>query len=519
MFSILKNSIKIFKYLVVVLIFLYLIIWCSISLYVQKQINDSFSGKIFGNEKIVAVKFDNAAISGFPFEFAYKLENFREHNSTGIVKYQDPVRISFNFVKQNLYIEANGAKIIPGDFKITGNMLFSADFQYSNQFLSAIKNQNSFELINFFNNFCIYLSDTKIFLKDELLYNLTISDQKFYFKKFPYYKELDDFKLDLPKYIEITNKLRVASYNKKAEMPQSLSNPLNYNVDDYTEVDYDFAYNSHSKEKISLANFMQNAKLDGEFKFKHHYMSLGGYINYNSAIGDKNQVDIKTQITGKFTKEYKDKLSEEVMFALENLEELNQTQERLELINRFKKNFKNFIPDLEKFGQLELDINAKAEYDINNLKLNIDKFSLKNNLYEIFMHHDLLLRNDKIDHVNGVIALKQYNNLLNIAMDYTKMALNNLNPQKQHIKADDKYRSAIIKTIKSISNYPSSESQDLYFDISITKDSGKFGSVDNKSMSQKFYALFLKIVMAEAEANGIDVMEIIKKSNLGQSKN
>lgn len=501
---------RIFKYISIIFVASYCFLWLSVSLYIQKQLNDKFANQIIGNQEVIGIKFDNAKMVGFPFAFGYKLENFVEYNAAEKIVYLDPVRISFNFLKRALLVEVNGEKLAPKDFKIIGNILLSADFQYSNKLADVIKNHKNFELVNFFNNFRIYLSDTKIFHKEELIYDLKISDQKFVFKNSPYYHKLFDFTKNLPRYGAISNKLQISFYDKSVAFPQTLASPLHYNMDDYNEVNYDFSYETHSQENSTLDNFFKNAKLDGDFTFKHDFASFAGYINYNSEVGDKNKIDIRSKVTGKFTEEYKNKLSEDIIDALKNLEELYYTKERLEMIHNIKSNFKNFVPDLEKFGEIEFDIKSNVEYDLNNLKLKIDRLSLKNNLYEIFINNDALLQNDKIDHMNGVIALKQYKNLLNITMDYIKVILNNLESSTQRIKADDKYRKLVIKTIKSMSNYPDSESTDLYFDINVTKNSEKFGSVDAKFVPQKLYALLLKIIMAEAEANGIDVKEVMK---------
>jgi hypothetical protein len=515
--KLLNRIFKISAYLLCVFILLYCGLWFSVSIYIQKYINNDFADKIVGDKKILAIKFEHASVSGFPFEIAYKLSGFKEYNASKEVVYNRPVKIAFNLLKQQFYLEINGSKLLD-DFKIDGNLLISTDFKYSEQFLDVIKNKRNFELVNFFDNFRICLSDTKIFHKNELLYDLTISDQFFVFKEKPYYTRSEDIENNLPKYGKITNKLRVAFYKNNAEFPVSLVNPLNYNVDDYKEIDYCFTYKSQQEEKLALSNFFKYAIIDGDFRLKHDLMSLGGDLNYASIYDKKretNQFSINSKITGKFEKEYKDKLSKEMIFTLENLAELSLSEERTKLINRLKSNFQNFIPDFEKFGNLEVDVKANIEYNISDLSIKIDRLSLKNQLYEIFINHDTLLKNNKIQHIKGVIALKQYNNLLNIAMDYIKTILNNLDPKVQHIKADEKYRSMIIKTIKSTSNYPDTESTDIYFDINIGKNSEKFGSADMKTISQNFYSLFLKILAAESAANGIDVMKLIQKLKNG----
>ena len=506
---------RILKYIFSIILLGYLTTWLAVSLYFKKQINDAFSTKILGSEEIAAISFDNARISAHPFSLGYKLEGFRELNNTLIVEYKKPVIISLNFITRTLSISANGDKIIRRKdnldiFKINGDFRVSAGLKYSNKFKDAIKSKNSFQLVNFIKNIRIHFDETQIYHNDILIYDLKYLDQSFEIAKMPYYTKFSDLKDDLPKYVKNTNKLKILHSEDYIKCPSSFANPSIYNFEDYNHIDYEFSYDSNIDGTLNTKNFLQNVEINSNWDFKNDFMFVKGFIDYEtSKKNTKNQVLADAEIIASCNDECRQKINNDFLLYSKHFDKFAGYKEKKDTLNTLIANFPKFLPDFERFGDMKFSFKGNMEYDAQNLDLRLDKLFLGNKLYNIFMNTESVIKNNKIDHLKGVIALRDYEILLNTFLDYSKIVLNNVKTDKTYINADEKYRDYFIKTIKSLSNYPDTKSEDLYFDINIDKNEAKFGNKTFKDVSDTFESLILKIMITEAEKQGMNIKKLL----------
>ena len=514
---------RILKYTISIIILGYLTIWLGISVYFKKKINDNFSNRILGSEEIAAISFDHARISANPFTIAYKLEGFKELNKNLTVEYKKPLIISLNFLTKTLSILANGDKIIRTKghsdvFKISGDFEISAGLKYSDKLKDVIKSKNSFELINFINYIQVHFDKTHIYHNDILIRDLQFLDQSLKFDKMPYYKDFSDFKDNLPKYVKNINKLKILHNEDYIKCPGSFANPAIYNFEDYKSIDFEFSYDSNIDGNLNSRNFLQNITINSNWDLKNDFMFVKGFADYKTSKKDKkNHIFTNAEITGNCNNECRQKINNNFLLYSKYFDKFSGYKKKKETLDTLIINFPKFLPDFEKLGDIKLSFKGNVEYDVKNLDIKLDKLFLGNQLYNIFMNNETVIKNNKIDYLKGTIALREYEKFLNTFLDYSKIVLNNVKKDKTYINADEKYREYFIKTIKSLSNYPDTKSEDLYFDINLDKNEAKFGNKTFKDVSSTLENLLLKIIITEAEKQGIDVKKLLNGQKIKMS--
>lgn len=522
---------KIAKY---ILIFLFVLFtcYCACWYYIISNIKNDINTR-YANHKLHVkglvntdeyfITFDEASITGFPFDMALNLHGWKEESKGTLIYYHSPIKMGYSFANQYAYISYDGEvdaayKPLASGFgailKIK-NYLIKIDIPLSRRLFSAIsKMSDSVELINYIKDIEVATEGVQIIDKQE---NELFSDKQyeklnFTFVPAKYYFTLQDLLDEIPREytVNYTVKTKPVEFSFRP-IPVSLLYGFFNLPSDFTASGKVKLKTEAKKAEELFSHF--NAEM--EFAFSAPKIDLNSFklLVKTGLSSDKPK---STVLSVESRIGLKDSFFEELFKKYEAIKPRVISTHAGRLVDQ-EVSYIISNKDIFKFKDLEnsdyfLNVDLETTNNSKGSLVKLKDFSIYSGesgfklTYQSQFNY-MYLNNWKAD---GVLLIKNYPAVVDFNSNYILRfgEFRFLNDQARSLYID------VNKTfLKQVSDYPTSTSNDLSFDYSISTDNlseAKIGSVKISQIPELYKVMLYRKLFSVIDLHG-DILVQIKK--------
>lgn len=522
---------RIAKYILIFLVVL-LVFYCSCWYYIISNIKNDINAR-YATQKIYVkalvnteeyfITFDKASITGFPFDMALNLHGWKEESKGAIISYHSPIKIGYSFTNQHAYIAYDGEidaayKPLASSFgailKIK-NYLIKLDIPLTRKLLSAIsKMTDSGELVNYIKGIEVATGGVQITDKQE---NELFSDKEyeklnFTFVPAKYYLTLEDLLNEIPSEYTV-------NYSVKTKPVKFSFRPIPVSLlYGFFNLPSDFSASGKVKIKTEAKKaeeLFSNFNAEVEVAFSAPKIDLNSFkLLFKTGLSPEKRKGTALSIDSKIR--LKDSFFEELFKKYEAIKprvisthagRLVDQEVSYIISNKDIFRFKG-LENSEYFLNLDLETTNNSKGPL--VKLNDFSIYSGESGFKLTYRSQFNYMNGTNWKADGVLLIKNYPVVVDFNSNYI---LRFGDFRFLSDPARNLYIDVNKAFLKQISDYPTSTSNDLSFDYSISTDNwseGKIGSSKIVQLPELYKILLYKKLFNVIDLHG-DILIQIKK--------
>lgn len=522
---------RIAKYILIFLVVL-LACYCSCWYYIISNIKNDINAR-YATQKIYVkalvnteeyfITFDKASITGFPFDMALNLHGWKEESKGAIISYHSPIKIGYSFTNQHAYIAYDGEidaayKPLASSFgailKIK-NYLIKLDIPLTRKLLSAIsKMTDSGELVNYIKDIEVATGEVQIIDKQE---NELCSDKEyeklnFTFVPAKYYLTLQDLLNDIPSEYTV-------NYSVKTKPVKFSFRPIPVSLlYGFFNLPSDFSASGKVKIKTEAKKaeeLFSNFNAEVEVAFSAPKIDLNSFkLLFKTGLSPEKRKGTALSIDSKIR--LKDSFFEELFKKYEAIKPRVISTHAGRLVDQ-EVSYIISNKDIFRFKGLEnsdyfLNLDLETTNNSKGPLVKLNDFSIYSGEsgFKLTYRSQFNYMNGTNWKADGVLLIKNYPVVVDFNSNYI---LRFGDFRFLSDPARNLYIDVNKAFLKQISDYPTSTSNDLSFDYSISTDNwseGKIGSSKIVQLPELYKILLYKKLFNVIDLHG-DILIQIKK--------
>ena len=522
---------RIAKYILIFLVVL-LACYCSCWYYIISNIRNDINAR-YATQKIYVkalvnteeyfITFDKASITGFPFDMALNLHGWKEESKGALISYHSPIKIGYSFTNQHAYIAYDGEidaayKPLASSFgailKIK-NYLIKLDIPLTRKLLSAIsKMTDSGELVNYIKDIEVATGEVQIIDKQE---NELFSDKEyeklnFTFVPAKYYLTLQDLLNEIPSEYTVNYSVKTKPV-KFSFRPRPVS--LLYG---FFNLPSDFSASGKVKIKTEAKKaeeLFSNFNAEVEVAFSAPKIDLNSFkLLFKTGLSPEKRKGTALSIDSKIR--LKDSFFEELFKKYEAIKPRVISTHAGRLVDQ-EVSYIISNKDIFRFKGLEnsdyfLNLDLETTNNSKGPLVKLNDFSIYSGEsgFKLTYRSQFNYMNGTNWKADGVLLIKNYPVVVDFNSNYI---LRFGDFRFLSDPARNLYIDVNKAFLKQISDYPTSTSNDLSFDYSISTDNwseGKIGSSKIVQLPELYKILLYKKLFNVIDLHG-DILIQIKK--------
>lgn len=495
-----KLASKILLFILLLIITSVIGIWYYLNIKIAQELNAKLAGRQFtlkledDTEYLLSV--DKIKSSGSFYNLSWDAVGFVEDSKNAKIAYTSPIYFGYDLLSQRIFINYDGeikaaykplqsgfgALLKVKDYKVL------IDFPLTKELVNTLSSmQDAIELINHVGGIHISTGKVEIFdlVDNEKFYDKDLEDFKLRFVPARKYENIEEFINNIPKNYAISYQVKTNKIEApKRRMPVILFYgfpPLPTELD--VKIDADIQTRGNT-----IAEFWKGIKIKSDFSLGSEMLDITNFsllydasnshdTNKNYKLNVAAQIKTKNGLFNQILEKYRIYYS---ALGLRNSDFDKIVDNELQYIMQNQEEFK--IKDFEN-NEYSLKIDADSVTKNNKTYLKLHEFSLISNSSGIRIKHDMESKNmgGKWSHNSGLQAegmfyVQNYPHIIEFISAYINRygKFKSLNAQAKEL-----YVEVNKAFLKSISDYPDSESNDLSFEYSLNGNiaNAKFGTV------------------------------------------
>ena len=522
---------RIAKYILIFLVVL-LVFYCSCWYYIISNIKNDINAR-YATQKIYVkalvnteeyfITFDKASITGFPFDMALNLHGWKEESKGAIISYHSPIKIGYSFTNQHAYIAYDGEidaayKPLASSFgailKIK-NYLIKLDIPLTRKLLSAIsKMTDSGELVNYIKGIEVATGGVQITDKQE---NELFSDKEyeklnFTFVPAKYYLTLEDLLNEIPSEYTV-------NYSVKTKPVKFSFRPIPVSLlYGFFNLPSDFSASGKVKIKTEAKKaeeLFSNFNAEVEVAFSAPKIDLNSFkLLFKTGLSPEKRKGTALSIDSKIR--LKDSFFEELFKKYEAIKPRVISTHAGRLVDQ-EVSYIISNKDIFRFKDLEnsdyfLNLDLETTNNSKGPLVKLNDFSIYSGEsgFKLTYRSQFNYMNGTNWKADGVLLIKNYPVVVDFNSNYI---LRFGDFRFLSDPARNLYIDVNKAFLKQISDYPTSTSNDLSFDYSISTDNwseGKIGSSKIVQLPELYKILLYKKLFNVIDLHG-DILIQIKK--------
>jgi hypothetical protein len=522
---------RIAKYILIFLVVL-LVFYCSCWYYIISNIKNDINAR-YATQKIYVkalvnteeyfITFDKASITGFPFDMALNLHGWKEESKGAIISYHSPIKIGYSFTNQHAYIAYDGEidaayKPLASSFgailKIK-NYLIKLDIPLTRKLLSAIsKMTDSGELVNYIKDIEVATGEVQIIDKQE---NELFSDKEyeklnFTFVPAKYYLTLQDLLNEIPSEYTV-------NYSVKTKPVKFSFRPIPVSLlYGFFNLPSDFSASGKVKIKTEAKKaeeLFSNFNAEVEVAFSAPKIDLNSFkLLFKTGLSPEKRKGTALSIDSKIR--LKDSFFEELFKKYEAIKPRVISTHAGRLVDQ-EVSYIISNKDIFRFKDLEnsdyfLNLDLETTNNSKGPLVKLNDFSIYSGEsgFKLTYRSQFNYMNGTNWKADGVLLIKNYPVVVDFNSNYI---LRFGDFRFLSDPARNLYIDVNKAFLKQISDYPTSTSNDLSFDYSISTDNwseGKIGSSKIVQLPELYKILLYKKLFNVIDLHG-DILIQIKK--------
>lgn len=522
---------RIAKYILIFLVVL-LACYCSCWYYIISNIRNDINAR-YATQKIYVkalvnteeyfITFDKASITGFPFDMALNLHGWKEESKGALISYHSPIKIGYSFTNQHAYIAYNGEidaayKPLASSFgailKIK-NYLIKLDIPLTRKLLSAIsKMTDSGELVNYIKGIEVATGGVQITDKQE---NELFSDKEyeklnFTFVPAKYYLTLEDLLNEIPSEYTV-------NYSVKTKPVKFSFRPIPVSLlYGFFNLPSDFSASGKVKIKTEAKKaeeLFSNFNAEVEVAFSAPKIDLNSFkLLFKTGLSPEKRKGTALSIDSKIR--LKDSFFEELFKKYEAIKPRVISTHAGRLVDQ-EVSYIISNKDIFRFKDLEnsdyfLNLDLETTNNSKGPLVKLNDFSIYSGEsgFKLTYRSQFNYMNGTNWKADGVLLIKNYPVVVDFNSNYI---LRFGDFRFLSDPARNLYIDVNKAFLKQISDYPTSTSNDLSFDYSISTDNwseGKIGSSKIVQLPELYKILLYKKLFNVIDLHG-DILIQIKK--------
>lgn len=522
---------RIAKYILIFLVVL-LACYCSCWYYIISNIRNDINAR-YATQKIYVkalvnteeyfITFDKASITGFPFDMALNLHGWKEESKGAIISYHSPIKIGYSFTNQHAYIAYDGEidaayKPLASSFgailKIK-NYLIKLDIPLTRKLLSAIsKMTDSGELVNYIKDIEVATGEVQIIDKQE---NELFSDKEyeklnFTFVPAKYYLTLEDLLNEIPSEYTV-------NYSVKTKPVKFSFRPIPVSLlYGFFNLPSDFSASGKVKIKTEAKKaeeLFSNFNAEVEVAFSAPKIDLNSFkLLFKTGLSPEKRKGTALSIDSKIR--LKDSFFEELFKKYEAIKPRVISTHAGRLVDQ-EVSYIISNKDIFRFKGLEnsdyfLNLDLETTNNSKGPLVKLNDFSIYSGEsgFKLTYRSQFNYMNGTNWKADGVLLIKNYPVVVDFNSNYI---LRFGDFRFLSDPARNLYIDVNKAFLKQISDYPTSTSNDLSFDYSISTDNwseGKIGSSKIVQLPELYKILLYKKLFNVIDLHG-DILIQIKK--------
>lgn len=520
---------RIAKYILIFLVVL-LACYCSCWYYIISNIKNDINAR-YATQKIYVkalvnteeyfITFDKASITGFPFEMALNLHGWKEESKGALISYHSPIKIGYSFTNQHAYIAYDGEidaayKPLASSFgailKIK-NYLIKLDIPLTRKLLSAIsKMTDSGELVNYIKGIEVATGGVQITDKQE---NELFSDKEyeklnFTFVPAKYYLTLQGLLNEIPSEYTV-------NYSVKTKPVKFSFRPIPVSLlYGFLNLPSDFSASGKIKTEAKKAEeLFSHFSAEMEFAFSAPKIDLNSFkLLFKTGLSPEKRKGTALSIGSKIR--LKDSFFEELFKKYEAIKPRVISTHAGRLVDQ-EVSYIISNKDIFRFKDLEnsdyfLNLDLETTNNSKGPLVKLNDFSIYSGEsgFKLTYRSQFNYMNGTNWKADGVLLIKNYPVVVDFNSNYILRFgdFRFLSDPTRNLYID------VNKAfLKQISDYPTSTSNDLSFDYSISTDNwseGKIGSSKIVQLPELYKILLYKKLFNVIDLHG-DILIQIKK--------
>ncbi len=522
---------RIAKYILIFLVVL-LAFYCSCWYYIISNIKNDINAR-YATQKIYVkalvnteeyfITFDKASITGFPFDMALNLHGWKEESKGALISYHSPIKIGYSFTNQHAYIAYDGEidaayKPLASSFgailKIK-NYLIKLDIPLTRKLLSAIsKMTDSGELVNYIKDIEVATGEVQIIDKQE---NELFSDKEyeklnFTFVPAKYYLTLQDLLNEIPSEYTV-------NYSVKTKPVKFSFRPIPVSLlYGFFNLPSDFSASGKVKIKTEAKKaeeLFSNFNAEVEVAFSAPKIDLNSFkLLFKTGLSPEKRKGTALSIDSKIR--LKDSFFEELFKKYEAIKPRVISTHAGRLVDQ-EVSYIISNKDIFRFKGLEnsdyfLNLDLETTNNSKGPLVKLNDFSIYSGEsgFKLTYRSQFNYMNGTNWKADGVLLIKNYPVVVDFNSNYI---LRFGDFRFLSDPARNLYIDVNKAFLKQISDYPTSTSNDLSFDYSISTDNwseGKIGSSKIVQLPELYKILLYKKLFNVIDLHG-DILIQIKK--------
>jgi hypothetical protein len=522
---------RIAKYILIFLVVL-LACYCSCWYYIISNIKNDINAR-YATQKIYVkalvnteeyfITFDKASITGFPFDMALNLHGWKEESKGALISYHSPIKIGYSFTNQHAYIAYDGEidaayKPLASSFgailKIK-NYLIKLDIPLTRKLLSAIsKMTDSGELVNYIKGIEVATGGVQITDKQE---NELFSDKEyeklnFTFVPAKYYLTLQDLLNEIPSEYTV-------NYSVKTKPVKFSFRPIPVSLlYGFFNLPSDFSASGKVKIKTEAKKaeeLFSNFNAEVEVAFSAPKIDLNSFkLLFKTGLSPEKRKGTALSIDSKIR--LKDSFFEELFKKYEAIKPRVISTHAGRLVDQ-EVSYIISNKDIFRFKDLEnsdyfLNLDLETTNNSKGPLVKLNDFSIYSGEsgFKLTYRSQFNYMNGTNWKADGVLLIKNYPVVVDFNSNYI---LRFGDFRFLSDPARNLYIDVNKAFLKQISDYPTSTSNDLSFDYSISTDNwseGKIGSSKIVQLPELYKILLYKKLFNVIDLHG-DILIQIKK--------
>ena len=522
---------RIAKYILIFLVVL-LACYCSCWYYIISNIRNDINAR-YATQKIYVkalvnteeyfITFDKASITGFPFDMALNLHVWKEESKGALISYHSPIKIGYSFTNQHAYIAYDGEidaayKPLASSFgailKIK-NYLIKLDIPLTRKLLSAIsKMTDSGELVNYIKGIEVATGGVQITGKQE---NELFSDKEyeklnFTFVPAKYYLTLEDLLNEIPSEYTV-------NYSVKTKPVKFSFRPIPVGLlYGFFNLPSDFSASGKVKIKTEAKKaeeLFSNFNAEVEVAFSAPKIDLNSFkLLFKTGLSPEKRKGTALSIDSKIR--LKDSFFEELFKKYEAIKPRVISTHAGRLVDQ-EVSYIISNKDIFRFKDLEnsdyfLNLDLETTNNSKGPLVKLNDFSIYSGEsgFKLTYRSQFNYMNGTNWKADGVLLIKNYPVVVDFNSNYI---LRFGDFRFLSDPARNLYIDVNKAFLKQISDYPTSTSNDLSFDYSISTDNwseGKIGSSKIVQLPELYKILLYKKLFNVIDLHG-DILIQIKK--------
>jgi hypothetical protein len=522
---------RIAKYILIFLVVL-LACYCSCWYYIISNIRNDINAR-YATQKIYVkalvnteeyfITFDKASITGFPFDMALNLHGWKEESKGALISYHSPIKIGYSFTNQHAYIAYDGEidaayKPLASSFgailKIK-NYLIKLDIPLTRKLLSAIsKMTDSGELVNYIKSIEVATGGVQITDKQE---NELFSDKEyeklnFTFVPAKYYLTLEDLLNEIPSEYTV-------NYSVKTKPVKFSFRPIPVSLlYGFFNLPSDFSASGKVKIKTEAKKaeeLFSNFNAEVEVAFSAPKIDLNSFkLLFKTGLSPEKRKGTALSIDSKIR--LKDSFFEELFKKYEAIKPRVISTHAGRLVDQ-EVSYIISNKDIFRFKDLEnsdyfLNLDLETTNNSKGPLVKLNDFSIYSGEsgFKLTYRSQFNYMNGTNWKADGVLLIKNYPVVVDFNSNYI---LRFGDFRFLSDPARNLYIDVNKAFLKQISDYPTSTSNDLSFDYSISTDNwseGKIGSSKIVQLPELYKILLYKKLFNVIDLHG-DILIQIKK--------